>query len=100
MEQLIGGSEDISPALIDHFNDRSGYLKPAEGEARLAEVDELLRADIERMIGQARSSKGIPIHEKTEGRSTGRSSGCRVGPGGEARDNRDAPPLLLRDGFE
>jgi predicted TIM-barrel fold metal-dependent hydrolase len=49
VEQLTGGSEDISPALIDHFNDRSGYLKPAEGEARLAEVDELLRADIERI---------------------------------------------------
>jgi hypothetical protein len=55
VEQLTAGLEDIPRALIDHFNDRSGYLKPAEGKARLAEVDELLRADVERITaGSAR----------------------------------------------
>jgi predicted TIM-barrel fold metal-dependent hydrolase len=49
VEQLTGGLEEIPRALIEHFNDRSGYLKPAEGAARLAEVDELLRADVERI---------------------------------------------------
>jgi predicted TIM-barrel fold metal-dependent hydrolase len=49
LDRLTGGSEDVPRALIDHFNDRSGYLKAAEGEARLGEVDELLRADVERI---------------------------------------------------
>jgi hypothetical protein len=49
VDQLTGGLEDVPRALIEHFNVRSGYLKPAEGDARLAEVDELLRADVERI---------------------------------------------------
>jgi predicted TIM-barrel fold metal-dependent hydrolase len=49
VDQLTGGLAEVPPALIDHFNNRSGYLKPAEGEARLAEVDELLRVDVDRI---------------------------------------------------
>ena len=52
LEEITGGSEDIAAALIDHFNDRSGHLKPAEGGARLHEVDELLLDDLQRMTGE------------------------------------------------
>jgi predicted TIM-barrel fold metal-dependent hydrolase len=55
IELITGGSTDISPALIAHFNDRSGYLKPAEGAARLSEVAELLGRDLDRLaIGSVR----------------------------------------------
>lgn len=55
IDRITGGSADISPALIAHFGDRSGYLKPAEGAARLAELDGLLRGDLDRLAaGSAR----------------------------------------------
>jgi predicted TIM-barrel fold metal-dependent hydrolase len=47
--RITGGADDIPPELVSHFNDRSGYLKPAEGGARLAEVDELLQVDLDRL---------------------------------------------------
>jgi predicted TIM-barrel fold metal-dependent hydrolase len=49
LDFLTAGSHEIAPALIAHFNDRSGYLKPAEGGDRLREVDDLLTSDIERL---------------------------------------------------
>ena len=41
-QQITGGADDIDPALIAHFDARSGYLKPAEEGTRLQELDELL----------------------------------------------------------
>jgi predicted TIM-barrel fold metal-dependent hydrolase len=46
---ITGGAADVRPELIDSFAARSGYLKPAEGGARLDAVDEMLRSDLNRM---------------------------------------------------
>jgi len=48
-----GGAGDIDPALIAHFGDRSGYLKPAEGAGRLGELDELLLPDLDRIAASS-----------------------------------------------
>ena len=37
---------DVRPELIENFDSRGGYLKPAEGDARLAVVDELIQEDL------------------------------------------------------
>ena len=39
VEEIIGGGE-VGPELIENFAMRGGYLKPAEGEAKLPLVDE------------------------------------------------------------
>jgi len=44
-EQVTSGPP-VDPALIDNFALRGGYLKPAEGGAKLAYVDDLLRDDL------------------------------------------------------
>jgi hypothetical protein len=46
---ITGGAANVRPELIESFAARSGYLKPAEGGARLDAVDELLRTDLNRM---------------------------------------------------
>ena len=51
LERITGGADDIDPALIAHFDARSGYLKPAEEGTRLHELDELLDRDLHRMVG-------------------------------------------------
>src|SRR5262249_12496922 len=37
----------VAPELVENFDLRSGYLKPAEGDAKLAAVDVMLRDDLE-----------------------------------------------------
>jgi predicted TIM-barrel fold metal-dependent hydrolase len=55
IDSVTSSSGHLSPALIGHFNDRSGYLKPPEGGTRLGELDELLRSDLDRLTaGSAR----------------------------------------------
>ncbi len=51
LERITGGAHDIDPALIAHFDARSGYLKPPEEGTRLHELDELLDRDLHRMVG-------------------------------------------------
>jgi predicted TIM-barrel fold metal-dependent hydrolase len=46
IEDIIGGPPDVAPELIQNFDQRSGYLKPAEGDERIAMVDEMLREDL------------------------------------------------------
>jgi len=45
VEEVTGGG-DVDAALIDNFAMRGGYLKPAEGEAKLPLVDQLLDRDL------------------------------------------------------
>ena len=42
----VVGRPDVSQELLDSFASRGGYLKPAEGDDRLAEVDELIQEDL------------------------------------------------------
>jgi hypothetical protein len=46
VDDILGGSPDVSPELMASFAQRGGYLKPAEGGARLDLVDELLQQDL------------------------------------------------------
>jgi hypothetical protein len=46
VDEITGQGRDPDRALLEHFDLRGGYLKPAEGEARLAELDPMLRADL------------------------------------------------------
>jgi hypothetical protein len=41
-----GGGPEVRPELIASFDNRGGFLKPAEGEAKLPLVDNLLREDL------------------------------------------------------
>lgn len=44
--EITGSVPSAAPELIDNFDQRGGYLKPAEGGARLPQVDEMLREDL------------------------------------------------------
>lgn len=45
VEEVHAGG-DVRPDLIENFAMRGGYLKPAEGDANLAMVDEVLSGDV------------------------------------------------------
>lgn len=45
IEEITGGGE-IPPELIERFSNSSGYLKPYEGDEKLADVDKLLVDDL------------------------------------------------------
>jgi len=42
----ITGAQPVDPALLEHFQDRGGYLKPFEGDRRIPEIDALVQADL------------------------------------------------------
>jgi predicted TIM-barrel fold metal-dependent hydrolase len=46
VDEITGGAPDVAPELITNFNNRGGYLRPAEGDSRLPLVDGLLREDL------------------------------------------------------
>ena len=46
VDDILGGSPDVAPDLMANFAQRGGYLKPAEGGARLDAVDVLLQEDL------------------------------------------------------
>jgi predicted TIM-barrel fold metal-dependent hydrolase len=46
VDQVLGAHPEIDPALLAHFDLRGGYLKPWEGDARVAEIDPLLQQDL------------------------------------------------------
>jgi predicted TIM-barrel fold metal-dependent hydrolase len=46
VEELRSGELSASPALLQHFDARGGYLKPAEGGRRLGEANESIRHDL------------------------------------------------------
>ena len=48
IEELIGaGDPDVRAELVTNFDQRGGFLKPAEGSDKLPMVDTLLRQDLE-----------------------------------------------------
>ena len=46
MATLGADAPAVDPALVAHFDLRGGYLKPAEGDAKLAQVMELVTDDL------------------------------------------------------
>jgi predicted TIM-barrel fold metal-dependent hydrolase len=50
IEEVNGGAADVRPELIENFGIRSGFDKPAEGEAKIPMVDVLVREDLA-MVG-------------------------------------------------
>jgi predicted TIM-barrel fold metal-dependent hydrolase len=48
IEEINGGG-DVRPELIENFAARGGYLKPAEGDAKLPMVEELVNEDLARI---------------------------------------------------
>jgi predicted TIM-barrel fold metal-dependent hydrolase len=53
-EQLMGPGPSATPELLDHFEVRGGYLKPAEADARLPESAPAVDADLAVLAGRAR----------------------------------------------
>ena len=45
---------EFDPSLIEHLDARCGYLKPAEGDRRISEIEGMVRADVERVSALAR----------------------------------------------
>ena len=46
VEDITGEAPDVRPELIESFDQRGGYLKPPEGDAKISMVDELLQEDL------------------------------------------------------
>jgi hypothetical protein len=46
VDDITGEVPAVRPELIESFDQRGGYLKPIEGEAKLPMVDELLEEDL------------------------------------------------------
>jgi hypothetical protein len=44
--EITRGDRDVPAALIDSFDQRGGYLKPAEGADRIPVIDDLIREDL------------------------------------------------------
>jgi predicted TIM-barrel fold metal-dependent hydrolase len=51
VDDLLGTDPALPDSLIDHFDRRGGYLKPAERDERMAEVDELIDEDLGGLLG-------------------------------------------------
>lgn len=48
---VLGGAPDARPDLIASFDARGGYLKPAEGDSRIVDVDPMIQEDLSRLAG-------------------------------------------------
>jgi Amidohydrolase len=46
IEDITGRADELDPRLVGHFDTRGGYLKAAEGDSKIKEIDEMLRADL------------------------------------------------------
>jgi predicted TIM-barrel fold metal-dependent hydrolase len=53
-DQLVGGRFEVTEALREHFDLRGGYLKPWEGDSRIAETDVVIKSDIGSLLGSGR----------------------------------------------
>jgi predicted TIM-barrel fold metal-dependent hydrolase len=52
VEDITGVREPVEADLLSVFDNRSGYLKPAEGDARIPEIEPMLARDLTR-VGSA-----------------------------------------------
>jgi predicted TIM-barrel fold metal-dependent hydrolase len=50
VDDVVGGGPDVRAELIGSFDARGGYLKPAEGDARIGDVDALIQQDLEHLV--------------------------------------------------
>jgi hypothetical protein len=57
IEDIVSGSE-IDPALLAHLADRTGILKPAEGEDRVLEYEAMLKEDV---AGASAAASGLAV---------------------------------------
>jgi len=48
IDSVNGTAAAVDPALVAHFDLRGGYLKPAEGDAKLAAIIEMVSEDLVR----------------------------------------------------
>jgi predicted TIM-barrel fold metal-dependent hydrolase len=48
VDDVLGGGP-VDPGLVAHFDLRGGYLKPYEGDSRVAEIAPMVEADLARM---------------------------------------------------
>ena len=46
IDDITGPTAAVRPELLDHFAQRNGFLKPYEGDSKIAEVDEVMREDL------------------------------------------------------
>jgi hypothetical protein len=46
VQDVLGAHEPIRPELLDHFDARGGYLKPAEGDERISTIEPLVKQDL------------------------------------------------------
>jgi len=53
IEDIIGSGSDVRPELLANFDQRGGYLKPLEGDAKLPLVQDLLATDLEAVGAKA-----------------------------------------------
>jgi hypothetical protein len=44
--EITGSTSAVPAELLDHFAQRNGFLKPSEGESKIAELDEIVRNDL------------------------------------------------------
>jgi predicted TIM-barrel fold metal-dependent hydrolase len=51
VSDVVGGPPDVRAELIGSFDARGGYLKPAEGDARIGDVDVMIREDLRQLAG-------------------------------------------------
>jgi len=46
VENVLGPDPKIAPELIENFETRGGYLKPAEGDEQIAVIEPLVEKDL------------------------------------------------------
>jgi predicted TIM-barrel fold metal-dependent hydrolase len=52
--EQINGEGGLEPALLEHLDARCGYLKPAERDRRIGEIEDMVLADVARVSASAR----------------------------------------------
>jgi hypothetical protein len=50
MAEVAGDRPELDPILLAHMDGRGGYLKPSEGDSRLAEVAGMMRDDLPALV--------------------------------------------------
>jgi hypothetical protein len=46
VEDILGADAPLAPELLDNFDARGGYLKPAEGDERIPAIEPLVKQDL------------------------------------------------------
>jgi hypothetical protein len=53
IDDIVAGTWDVRPELLESFQQRGGFFKPAEGDAKLPVVDQLLQPDLAAVTARA-----------------------------------------------